>query len=105
VTNPIVTDPIVLDPTKGGATLGTDGFESKGRGVVVYVKDHQIKINSFDETIGAVMIYDLRGRLLYQNEHVNKNEFAINNLDSKEQFLIVLTQLIDGKWITKEIVF
>ncbi|WP_281322899.1 T9SS sorting signal type C domain-containing protein [Flavobacterium aestivum] len=105
VTTPVVTDPIALDPTKGGSTLGTDGFENKGRAVVVSVKDHQIKINSFDETIGTVMVYDLRGRLLYQKEHVNRNEYVISNLDSSDQFLIVLTQLINGKWITKEIVF
>ncbi|TRX33532.1 T9SS sorting signal type C domain-containing protein [Flavobacterium sp. ZT3R18] len=106
VTTPVVTTPVVTDPNiGGGTTLGIDGFENKGRAVVVSVKDHQIKINSFDETIGTVMVYDLRGRLLYQNEHVNKNEFVIYNLDSSDQFLIVLTQLINGKWITKEIVF
>jgi hypothetical protein len=105
VTNPIVTDPIVLDPSNGGGTLGNDDFVNKGRSVVVSVKDHQIKINSFDETIGMVMVYDLRGRLLFQNDHVNKNEYVIQNLDSSDQFLIVLTQLINGKWVTKEIVF
>jgi hypothetical protein len=97
VTNPIMTNPVVadlkvLDP-------------NKGRAVVVSVKDHQIKINSLDETIGMVMVYDLTGKLLYQNEHVNKNEFVIHNLKSSDQFLIVLTQLLNGKWITQEIVF
>jgi hypothetical protein len=92
VTNPVVADLKVLDP-------------NKGRAVVVSVKDHQIKINSFDETIGMVMVYDLTGRLLYEKEHVNKNEFVIHNLKSSDQFLIVLTQLLNGKWITQEIVF
>jgi hypothetical protein len=104
VTDPIVTPPVVTDPNIGGGSLGTVGFESKGKSIIVSVKDHRIKINSFDETIAIVKVYDLNGRLLYKNEHVNQKEFVIQNLNSSDQFLIVLTQLINGKWITKEIV-
>jgi hypothetical protein len=49
--------------------------------------------------ITKIMIYDFRGRLLYQNEQVNKNEFVIRNLNSSDQFLMVLTQLKNGKWV------
>jgi hypothetical protein len=106
LTNPVVVDPVVLDPfLGGGTTLGTDGFENKGRAVVISVKDHQIKINSFDETIAKIMVYDFRGRLLCQNEPVNKSEYVIQNFNSSDQFLIVLTQLINGKWVSQEIFF
>jgi hypothetical protein len=43
--------------------------------------------------------------LLYQNNHVNSNEFIIQDLNSSDQFLIVMTQLIKGNWVTKEIIF
>jgi hypothetical protein len=87
VVDPIVADPIVLDPN-----LSTDDFVNKGRSIIVSVKDHQIKVDSFEETIRMVMVYDLRGRLLFQNEHVNENEYVIRDLGVRDQFLIVLIQ-------------
>ena len=80
-------------------------IDKKGKGVIVSVNNRQIKINSFDETMAAVMVYDLRGRMLYENNHVNANEFIIQGLNASDQFLIVMTQLTNGKWVTKEIVF
>jgi hypothetical protein len=92
VANPIVTDSIALDQNKGNTTLATDDFVKKERSLIVSVKDHQIKIDSFEETIGMVVVYDLRGRQLFQNEHVNENEYVIRDLGVRDQFLIVLIQ-------------
>ncbi|MBW4361109.1 PA14 domain-containing protein [Flavobacterium taihuense] len=86
-------------------TLGTDSFDTSGKSVIVSVKNHQIKINSFEETIAAVKVYDLKGSLIYENNKVSKDEFMIENLTASDQFLIVLTQLENGKWVTQEIIF
>ncbi|WP_268848192.1 T9SS sorting signal type C domain-containing protein [Flavobacterium aestivum] len=104
VADPIVTVPIVLDPNKGSGTLGTDDFANKGKSVIVFVKDHQIKINSFDETIGKIMVYDLRGRLLYEKANINNSEFVVQNLASAEQVLIVKVQLKNDKWVVNQII-
>jgi hypothetical protein len=88
-----------------GTKLGTVDHTADGQSVIVSVKNHKIKINSFDQTIASVLIYDLKGSLLYEKKNVNKNEFSIENLASSDQFLIVLTQLTDDKWVTKEIIF
>jgi hypothetical protein len=85
--------------------LGNTTFESKEKGLIVSVKNHKIKISSFDQTMETVMVYDLKGSLLYENNKVNGNEFTIPNFNSSDQFLIVMTQLSNGKWVTKEIVF
>jgi hypothetical protein len=101
VSPPVVIPPIVsLDPT-----LENPSFTKTEKPLVVSVKNHQIKINSFNETMTAVMVYDLKGSLLYENDHVNSNEFIIQHLNSGDQFLIVITQLTNGKWISKEIIF
>jgi hypothetical protein len=101
VNPPIVLPPVsVLDPT-----LGNEDFDKNDKSLIVSVLNHQIKINSFDETIAKVTVYDLRGRLLYENNKVNTNEYTIEHLNVSSQFLIVVTQLINGKWVTKEIVF
>jgi hypothetical protein len=99
-------DRLVLRYTdKVNSTLGNESFDGKAKGLVVSVKNHKIKINSFDQTIQTVMIYDLKGSLVYETKQVNSNEFTIPNFNSSDQFLIVLTQLSNGKWVTKEIVF
>jgi hypothetical protein len=87
------------------STLGTGDFEVNGKSVIVSVKNHQIKINSFDETIAQVKVYDLRGRLLYAKKDINTNEFSIVNLASSDQLLIVVTQLINGQRVAQEIIF
>jgi hypothetical protein len=97
----IVIPPIIaLDPTLENAS-----FSKTGNAVVVSVKNHQIKINAFEETMAKVLVYDLRGRLLYENNVVQSNEFTLRSLVSSDQFLIVVTQLTNGEWVTKEIIF
>jgi hypothetical protein len=106
LTSPVVVDPVVLDPVLGGGTiLETDSFDTKERSVLVYVEDHQIKINSFDEKVEKIRIYDLRGRLLYQNENVNTNEFDIVDNDLAKQIVIVVTVLSNGTRQSNEIIF
>ncbi|REG91197.1 YDG domain-containing protein [Flavobacterium aquicola] len=85
--------------------LGTGDFDSKGKGVIVSVKNAQIKINSFDKALSSVKIYDLKGSLLYEKNKVNKNEFIVDHFVSSNQFMIVTVQLEDGKWVTEEIIF
>jgi hypothetical protein len=85
--------------------LGTGDVEVKGKGVFVSVKNREIKINSFDQILNSVKVYDLKGSLLYERNKVNKNEFIIDTLTASSQFMIVMVQLEDGKWISEEIIF
>ena len=85
--------------------LGTDDVAAKGKGVVVSVKNSQIKINSFEKAISSVKVYDLKGSLLYEKDKADSNEFVINHLNSSSQFMIVMVQLEDGNWVSEEIIF
>jgi hypothetical protein len=85
--------------------LGTGDAEAKGKGVFVSVRNREIKINSFDQTISSVKVYDLKGSLLYDKAKVNTNEFVVDTLNAGNQFMIVMVQLEDGKWINEEIIF
>jgi len=87
------------------AKLDTKDIEANDTGVIVSVKNSQIKVNSFDENIVAVKVYDLKGSLVYEKDKVDKNEFIIDHLTSSDQFLIVMIQLENGKWVTEEIIF
>ncbi|MGQ7946090.1 beta strand repeat-containing protein [Flavobacterium sp. WC2509] len=99
------TDRFVLRYTDISKTLRTDDAQTKGKGVIVSVKNGQIKINSFDQTLSSLKVYDLNGSLLYEKNKVNKNEFVIDDLVSSDQFMIVMAQLEDGKWVSEEIIF
>ena len=90
---------IALDSTSGNLSL-----DKKEKSVIVSVRDHQIKINSFNETISMIVVYDLKGRMLYENSHINDNEFIIQELNSSDQFLIVVTELANESRIAKKII-
>jgi hypothetical protein len=42
---------------------------------------------------------------LYEKKNINTNEFKIDNLQSKTQFMIVMIQLENGKSISEKIIF
>ncbi|WP_281227178.1 T9SS sorting signal type C domain-containing protein [Flavobacterium aquiphilum] len=91
---------VAVDPT-----IDKPIDDSKNKGLVVFVKNRQVKISSFDQIMQSVMVYDLRGRQLFESNSVRSNEFEINSLNSSNQFLIVMVQLANGKWVTKEVIF
>ncbi|PJJ09953.1 hypothetical protein CLU83_3336 [Flavobacterium sp. 1] len=101
----VFNDRFVLRYMNNTSKLGTGDVETKGKGVFVSVRNREIKINSFDQTMSSVKVYDLKGSLLYEKNKVDKNEFIIDTLNASNQFMIVMVQLEDGKWISEEIIF
>ncbi|MBW4361111.1 T9SS sorting signal type C domain-containing protein [Flavobacterium taihuense] len=85
--------------------LSTNKSDLVNQSLLVSVKKHQININSSYEILDKVMVYDLNGRLLYKKENVNDKEFTIPEFNFSEQFLVVLVQLANEEWVTKEIIF
>ncbi|QKJ62831.1 T9SS sorting signal type C domain-containing protein [Flavobacterium sp. M31R6] len=73
--------------------------------VLVSVKNHHIKINSFDQTIENVTIYDLSRRKLYEKDNINSNEFNVPDFSSTNQFLMVQIRLKNGKIVTDKIIY
>jgi len=103
----VVNPPMVANPPVSivGSTIDKPIDENKNKEIIISVKNRLVKINSFDEIIESVLIYDLRGRQLYKTHSVKSNEFAIYSLSSSEQMLAVKIQLTSGQWIAKEIFF
>ncbi|MES2576695.1 MAG: T9SS sorting signal type C domain-containing protein [Bacteroidota bacterium] len=86
-------------------TLGTGDFEAADDKVVISVKNKQIKIDSSDETIDKVLIFDLIGKQLYKKINVGNSEHVIPNLSSSEQALIVKIVLQNGQMVSKKVIF
>ena len=85
--------------------LGNDDFENLTSSVLVASNKNEISIKSVQENIKSVIIYDVLGRILYQNEKVNHTQTAIHTLMQNQQTLLVKVKLNNGKIITKKIVF
>ena len=84
-------------------TLGTNDLLAESNVVLVSVRNKQIKINSFAETIDKVTIYDLLGRKIYQKDKVSSDELLVMNFVSSYQTLIVKTTLQNGGTVTNKI--
>jgi len=95
----IVTPPVITSIFKNFS------FGTKEKTVNVSVNNHQININSYDGSITAVCIYDLKGQLLYQNRHINKEQLVVADLIPKHQILIVKTIFGNNFSRTDKVVF
>lgn len=86
-------------------TLGTNEVNIADNSVLVSVKDKQIKVNSANENINTITVYDLLGRQLFQKEKVNSPEFILSNLIAKQEVLFLKVLLQSGKVVSKKVVF
>jgi hypothetical protein len=73
--------------------------------VVIYKDNQDIHINTSNVLIDNVQIYDVRGRELYNKKGINNSQFVISNLEASQQVILVKVTSVDGKTITKKIVF
>nr|WP_315148586.1 T9SS sorting signal type C domain-containing protein [uncultured Flavobacterium sp.] len=86
-------------------TLGTTENELAKNKIIVSVKNKQIKIDAFAETIDKVTIYDLLGRQIYQKGKINSNECLITDFRASHETFIVKTTLQNGKTATNKVIF
>ncbi|WP_343695966.1 T9SS sorting signal type C domain-containing protein [Flavobacterium sp.] len=87
------------------STLGVDDFENQQNNVLVSVKNKNIKVNSNSDFIKEVSIFDIGGKLIYNNKKIENTELQISNLQSGNQILIVKVTLDNGKTATRKITF
>ncbi|WP_264565883.1 T9SS sorting signal type C domain-containing protein [Flavobacterium sp. N3904] len=103
IDNPFVTESVVATPIV--FEIKQNRFDSHSKPVIVSVNDHQIKVNSTNEKIDKIMVYNLGGRQLYEVAAINSTEFVIPNVESSNKFLIIRTLLTNGKGFVNKIVF
>ena len=86
-------------------TLGIGDFDLLENGVSVSNKNKEIKINSSDEMMEKILIYDVLGRQIYGKAKVNDKELRIRNLLSSQQLLLVKIVLQNGQTVTKKMIY
>jgi hypothetical protein len=85
------------------AALGTE-TPVLANSVVVYQQNGTININSGSIEMTGVTIYDIRGRVLFNNNKVNGTETTVSNLGIANQVIIIEIQTVSGK-VSKKIVY
>lgn len=84
--------------------LNNDSFVDTNS-VSVYVNNDIVFIKSSNQDIREVVIYDILGRRLYENNSVNEKQINVSSLKEHNQALIVKMKLSNNQEITKKILF
>jgi trimeric autotransporter adhesin len=85
-------------------TLGISLPNLDKNGIVVYQNQGKINIISNILDIKNVKIYDVKGRLLFENTNINAKETSFDSLKFADQVLIARIRLDDDKLINKKII-
>ncbi|SHI73855.1 T9SS sorting signal type C domain-containing protein [Flavobacterium haoranii] len=72
--------------------------------VLVFKNNGQIVINSTSEKIANIQVFDIQGKILFQ-ENLKANEYRVKGLTVSNQALIVKIQLSNGEKVAKKIIF
>ena len=87
------------------SVLGTQIPVFDASSIIVFTKDNTISINAGLTSIQNVQIFDIRGSLIYEKNNVNSASTVINDLNVSNGVLIVKITSIDGKIVSKKVVF
>ena len=82
--------------------LENDSFVSE-ESVVVFSQNEELKINASQE-IAKVEIYDVLGRIIYNNSKVNDKTLNIFSIANRNQALFVKVTFTAGQYVTKKVI-
>ncbi|MCD8518192.1 MAG: T9SS sorting signal type C domain-containing protein [Flavobacterium sp.] len=84
-------------------TLGGEDIVNENA-LTVYTSSNGIVVNS-SEQITEVVVFDVLGRKLYQQNVVNQEEVIVTKIIKSNQALFVKTTLTNGQVITKKVIY
>lgn len=87
-----------------GKTLDINELETKTESVIIVGSKNQIKINSTNEELATVTIYDISGRTILSKKDINKKELLLANPTKQNGVLIVKATLKNNEKTTKKII-
>ncbi|WP_366186099.1 hypothetical protein [Flavobacterium ovatum] len=85
--------------------LTRNSIEKSSKDILIYKKNHCIKIKSLNENIEEIIIIDLIGNQLLKRKNINSNQYTALDLPSENQILVVKIVLKNKQLIVKKIVY
>jgi len=86
------------------STLDSNNPELNPNTVIVYKQGNSINVNCANTTITGVIVYDILGQKLYNQNNVAAAQITINGITAQQQVLIIEVTTIKGK-VSKKIIF
>ena len=77
-------------------TLGNESFDNNTGLVIYQSQPNQIDISSSNEDISSIVIYDLLGKKLYQNEKINARNYNIKQ-PFETKLLLIQVKLVNNQ--------
>jgi hypothetical protein len=84
------------------SALGTNDPVATPKDVVVYRDGKQVKVQS-SQIITGVAVYDIVGKLLYENNTIDATEFTSADINAANQVVIVKVMLDNNQAVAKKI--
>jgi hypothetical protein len=85
--------------------LGSNIPEANNNTITVVNSNKTILVNSTQAEIQSITIYDIRGRIVYQNEEINSNTAQVTGLNLEKQVLIVQVTTAEGIKDVRKIIY
>lgn len=85
--------------------LANENFEKSSKGVVIAIKNQIINIESCEDNMKEVVVYDISGNRLYKKDKLGTKKIAVENLLSSDQVLVVKVIFENGSTTSKKVVF
>lgn len=86
-------------------TLEKANFIKAKPQIIIFNINKQIRINSKEDKISGIMIFNLLGKQIYIKKNIDNNEFLIPNLVLSEQVLLLKIILQNGEIRNEKIIF
>ncbi|KFF02082.1 T9SS sorting signal type C domain-containing protein [Flavobacterium reichenbachii] len=85
--------------------LGIQNYDSIKTNLLISVKNRIINIDSKNNTIDDVVIFDILGKQIYKKKSISNTNFSIQNLGIQNQVLILKVVLESGFVQSKKIIY
>ncbi|OYU79721.1 MAG: hypothetical protein CFE23_12510 [Flavobacterium sp. BFFFF1] len=73
--------------------------------MVIFTKDNHLEIHTGNINLSDVALFDIRGRLLFEQSGIDAPTAVVRNPGISEQLIIVRATLADGRVVSRKIVF
>lgn len=90
---------------KNTNTLGISELESAENKIIVFEKDGVLNVKSSIKNIKKIMVYDILGKLVFQQKNVNQTNTILKNLNKSEQILLVKIMTDDNQIGTQKVIY
>jgi hypothetical protein len=87
------------------STLGVNPVDFSENEVIVYKQNQNVQVQTVNETIQKVVIYDLRGSKIAELSPINSDKATVSLFNVAQQVLVVHVTNVQGAVVVKKIVF